>query len=136
MSEEQELRKQQAYNLWFSGRSKLESEAEAIQFLKSVRFALRYNATSSLPLGAIHQATNDVFEKAHADVIRAAKKLTVEKAARQLIESYLEAAIFVTQRKLASMFRLLLSEAEIDAIVSNKIERTKKYWIWKIPLLG
>jgi hypothetical protein len=72
-----------------------------------------------------------VFEKAHPEVVRAAGKLTVEKAAVQLVESYLEAAVWVTPQKLSSMFKLLLSAAEIGAIQSRKIDRSKKVWLWR-----
>src|SRR5215471_3811799 len=57
---EPELRRSQAHNLYWSGRAKLESEADAIRFMKSVRIALRYNITSSLPLAGMHKAAGDV----------------------------------------------------------------------------
>jgi hypothetical protein len=72
-----------------------------------------------------------VFEKANPDVVRTAAKLSVEKAALNLIESYLQAAVFVTQRKLLSMFQLLLTEAELEPIASPHIEKIGKLWIWR-----
>jgi hypothetical protein len=71
-----------------------------------------------------------IFEKTHPDVIRAAKKLSVEKAAQILIDTFLGAAVYVTHRKVYSMFRLLLSEVEIQAIDSDSIERTKTFLVW------
>ena len=73
-----------------------------------------------------------IFENAHPDVVRAAAKLSPEKAAAILIETYLRAALFVTPRKLAAIFRLLFSEDEMNAAIEdltarNKVERTKKY---------
>src|SRR5437660_4319812 len=57
---EAELKRQQAYNLWWMDRQPLESEADAIRFMKSVRIALRYNVTPSLPLAGMHKAAGDV----------------------------------------------------------------------------
>ena len=251
---EQELKREQAYNLWWTGRAALENEAEAVRFMKSVRVALRYNITPSLPLAGMHKAAGDarrstelsnallangevietnaiaerlvllhrsivpavyalrrrkraaklssnaerafaliqqdqhassgdvrrflgvyglkrpdpgdialgelqreflvdrgpssvpkngipylspegypyrVFEKANADVVRAAAKLTGDKAMLLLIESYLQAAVFVSPRKLASMFRLLFTEMELESFSSPHIEKTKKLWIWR-----
>jgi hypothetical protein len=251
---EADLKRQQAENLWWTGHSPLESEAGAIRFLKSVRIALRYNITTSLPLAGMHKAAGDVrrstefsnallatgeaietntiaerlvllhrsiapavyrlrrrdrnvslssnaeralsliqkeghassgdvrrhlgvygmdrpdpgdlalaelqrefqvdrgpasipkngipylspegypyrmFAKANADVVRAAGKLKVDEALCVLLEGYLEAAVFVTPRKLASMFRLLITAVELESFSSKKIEMTKKLWIWR-----
>jgi hypothetical protein len=249
------LKKAQATGLWWAGHAPLRNDSDAVRFLKEVRLALRYNATPSLPLAAIHKAAGDVrrsselqnallasgeaietnliagrlvflhrslapavyalrrrksrpltlssnaarafgwiqsaghassgdvrrflgvyglkrpdagdealselqrellidrgpatvpkkgipylppegfpyrvFEQAHPDVIRAAAKLTLEKATIQLLESCLEAAVWVTPQKLASMFKLLLSAEEIAAVHSDKIERTRKMWLWR-----
>lgn len=57
---EAELKRQQAYNLWWKDRQPLESEASAILFMKSVRIALRYNVTPSLPLAGMHKAAADI----------------------------------------------------------------------------
>src|SRR5215831_14788804 len=57
---EADLKRQQAHNLWWTGRQTLDGEAAAIRFLKSVRIALRYNVTSSLPLAGMHKAAGDV----------------------------------------------------------------------------
>ena len=51
-------------------------------------------------------------------------------AARAVIEAYLRAAVFVTPRKLASIFRLLFSEAEMNSAIAelvgaNKAQATK-----------
>jgi hypothetical protein len=64
-----------------------------------------------------------VFEKTHPQLVRSAGKLRVEGAVCSVIEAYLQAALFVTPRKLASMFKLLLSDAEartaIDTLVGT-----------------
>src|SRR5215467_11074938 len=57
---EQKLKRQQAYNLWWTGRQPLQSVAEANRFLQSVRMALRYNVTANLPLAGMHKAAGDV----------------------------------------------------------------------------
>ena len=251
---EPDLKRQQAHNLWWTGRATLETEAEAVRFMKAVRIALRYNITPSLPLAGMHKAAGDVrhstefsnallasgeaietntiaerlvllhrsiapaiyalrrrdrkltlspnaekaflliqkdghassgdvrrylgvygldrpdpgdialgelqreflvdrgpasipkngipylspegypyrvFDKTNADVVKAAKKLTTEKSLQLLIEGYLEAAVFVTPRKLASMFRLLITPPELDNFSSDPIDVTKKFWIWR-----
>ena len=51
-------------------------------------------------------------------------------AARAVIEAYLRAAVFVTPRKLASIFRLLFSEAEMNSAIAelvgaNEVQATK-----------
>ncbi len=243
---EQELKREQAYGLWLSGRPMLESEADAVQFLKSVKIALRYNATPTLPMAAMQRACGDarrcmeltnvllasreaietnvvadrlvllhrsvapavyslrrrnrdirlsanaerafelilsdghassgdvrrflgvyglkrpdpgdialselqreflidrgpssvprsgipylspegypyrVFEKAHLDVVRAAAKLTPEKAARTFIQAYLEAAVSVAPKKMASMFRSFLSLEEIESALMKPARR-------------
>ena len=51
--------KQQLEGLWLKGHKPLASEAEAVRFMKSVGFALRYNATASLPLAAMYKAAGD-----------------------------------------------------------------------------
>jgi hypothetical protein len=40
-------------------RQRLETENEAIEFLQSVKFALRYNSTPSLPLASMYAAASD-----------------------------------------------------------------------------
>ena len=37
----------------------IQTEADAVQFMKSVKFALRYNATPSLPLASLYAAARD-----------------------------------------------------------------------------
>jgi hypothetical protein len=251
---EDDLKRRQAYNLWWTGRQPLDSEAGAVRFLKSVRIALRYNITTGIPLAGMHKAAGDVrrstefsnallatgeaietnaiaqrlvllhrsiapavymmrrrdrnisissnaeraflliqkeghassgevrrhlgvygmdrpdpgdvalaelqreflidrgpasipkngipylspegypyrvFAKTNADVVRAAAKLKFDNALRLLLEGYLEMAVFVTPRKLASMFSLLMSAAELESFSSDKIEMTKKLWIWR-----
>jgi len=66
-----------------------------------------------------------VFESAHADLVKAASGIKPEDAVRFIIETYLRAAVFVTPRKLSSMFRLLFSDSEMLAAV-EKLEHEKK----------
>jgi hypothetical protein len=53
------------------------------------------------------------FHAAHPDMVQAAKRLSPAKAADTLIAAYLRGAIFATPKKLASLFRVFLSSAEI-----------------------
>jgi hypothetical protein len=246
---------QQLERLWLKGHKPLASESDAVRFMKSVGFALRYNATASLPLAAMYKAAGDtrraieltnallargdviesniiaerlvlihrdivpavyalrsrlrpakqtvdaervlrmiekesratsgevrrflgvagqkrpdrgdialgelqrdlridrgpssvpkkgipylspegfpyrIFDTAHADIVRAATKLQRDAAAGLVMETYLRAAVFVSPRKLSSMFRLLLTDTEITAALErlegdHKISRTSKY---------
>ena len=66
-----------------------------------------------------------LFHEAHADVVSAAKKLSIESAADMFLSAYLEAAAFARPRKLATMFKLFLSPAEIDASLERLLERRR-----------
>jgi hypothetical protein len=73
-----------------------------------------------------------IFDTAHPDIVNNAAKLPQDAAARLVIETYLRAAVFVTPRKLSSMFRLLLTDPDMTAAleqleVDQKISRTPKY---------
>ncbi len=253
-----ELRSRQLSGLWLDGQTTIEDESDAVQFVRSVGFALRYNATPSLPLAAMFRAAAEkrhaielanrllaraevietnviaerlvlvhrdlvpavyalrvrnqsarlspeaqraldfigregqatsgqvrrylriagrkrpdpadlalaelqremlidrgpssvpkkgipylspegfpyhLFAKAHRDIVRAAGKLNIEEAVCVVIEAYLRAAVFVTPRRLASMFRLLFSEAEMNSAIvalvgSNKAQATKTFVSW------
>jgi len=245
---EAELKRAQAYGLWWSGREPLKSTEDAVRFMQSVRIALRYNITPSLPLAGIHKAAGDVrrstelsnallasgevietntiaarlvfvhrsvvpavyalrrrtkplqlstnaervfdliqtdghassgdirrflgvyglkrpdpgdialaelqreflidrgpssvpkkgipylspegypyriFEKAHPAVVRSAAKLSINNALASFIEVYLEAAVFASRRKLASMFRLLFSEDELNKTIEHLVEKQR-----------
>jgi len=65
-----------------------------------------------------------IFETTHPDVVRAARKLSGPAATSILIDTYLRSAVFVTERKLSSMFKLLFSDAEmkvaIDELIASK----------------
>jgi hypothetical protein len=61
------------------------------------------------------------FEKAHPELVRSAGKLTVEDAVCSVVETYLRAALFVTPRKLTSMFKLLFSDAEAGAAIATLV---------------
>jgi hypothetical protein len=245
----------QLEGLWLKGHKPLTDEADALRFMKSVGFALRYNATASLPLAAMYKAAGDtrraieltnallargdvietnliadrlvlihcdivpavfalrsrlrpaklsadtervfrwikeegratsgdvrrflgvasqkrpdrgdialgelqrdlridrgpssvpkkgipylspegfpyrIFDTAHADIVKDAAKLPQDAAARLVIETYLRAAVFVTPRKLSSMFRLLLTETDMTSCLERleldrKISRSSKY---------
>ncbi len=80
-----------------------------------------------------------LFHEAHADLAAAAKKLSVDAAADAFLAAYLEAAAFARARKLATMFKLFLSPAEIDASLARLVDRgrvkvhtagTAAYHVW------
>ncbi|HLG13438.1 MAG TPA: hypothetical protein VJH03_02790 [Blastocatellia bacterium] len=60
-----------------------------------------------------------VFHEAHNDIVRAAAKLTIGDAAQTILLAYLKAAIFITPRKLASMFKLCLTRDEITTTIER-----------------
>jgi hypothetical protein len=64
-----------------------------------------------------------LFHQAHADLVTASAKLTVESAADTILGGYLDGAAFVATRKLASMFKLFLSKAEIDESLARLVEK-------------
>jgi hypothetical protein len=66
-----------------------------------------------------------LFHEAHADLAAAAKKLPVAAAADAFLAAYLEAAAFARARKLATMFKLFLSPAEIDASLARLVDRSR-----------
>jgi len=66
-----------------------------------------------------------LLHEAHADVVSAAKKLSIDAAADAFLSAYLEAAAFARARKLATMFKLFLSPAEIDASLTRLVERRR-----------
>jgi hypothetical protein len=80
-----------------------------------------------------------LFHQAHADLVAAAKKLSVERAADAFLSAYLRAAAFARARKLATMLKLFLSAVEIDASLERLVERrsvslhkvgTATYHVW------
>jgi hypothetical protein len=73
-----------------------------------------------------------VFDMAHAEIVQTASRIKPDEAVCAIIETYLHAAIFVTPRKLSSMFRLLFDDAEMTAAVERlehekKLSRTSKH---------
>jgi hypothetical protein len=66
-----------------------------------------------------------LFHEAHGDLAAAAKKLSIESAADAFLSAYLESAAFARARKLATMFKLFLSSAEIDASLARLVERRR-----------
>lgn len=63
------------------------------------------------------------FHEAHADLVRAAARLTVESAADHWIAAYTRRAAFAASRTLASLFRTFLTSAEIDASIERLAAR-------------
>jgi hypothetical protein len=249
-----ELEKRQLAGLWLDGRAKIRDESDAIRFIHSVGFALRYNATPGLPLAAMFAAAGEkrlaiqltnvllarskvvetniiagrlvlidaelvpavyalrlrhrselssnalrvlrfigrqghatsgdvrrclriagrkrpdpadlaleelqremlidrgpssvpergipylspegfpyrVFEDTHADQVRAARRLRAPDAVCSIIERYLQAAVFAAPRKLASIFKLVFSEADMRAGIvqlldAKKLQQTHGY---------
>ena len=66
-----------------------------------------------------------LFHEAHVDLVSASKKLTVESAADAFLGSYLDAATFARPRTLATMFKLFLSAAEIDASLQRLVAKRR-----------
>ena len=64
-----------------------------------------------------------LFHEAHADLVAAAKQGSVESAADAWLSGYLEAAVFARAKKLATMFKLFLSSAEVDASLARLVDR-------------
>jgi hypothetical protein len=64
-----------------------------------------------------------LFHEAHADLVAAARKLSVESAADAFLSAYLDAAQFARARKLAMMCKLFLSSAEVDASLARLVAR-------------
>lgn len=59
------------------------------------------------------------FHQAHADLVRAAARLTVESATDRWVGGYTRGAAFAAPRTLAGLFRNFLSSAEIEASVER-----------------
>ena len=64
-----------------------------------------------------------LFHQAHPDLVAAARKLSIEAAADAFLSSYFAAAAVAPARKLASMFKLFLSTAEINASLARLVDR-------------
>jgi hypothetical protein len=66
-----------------------------------------------------------LFHEAHADLVAAARRISAEAAADAFLSAYLEPAAFARARKLAVMFKLFLSSAEIDASLARLVARRR-----------
>ena len=66
-----------------------------------------------------------LFHEAHADLVAAARNLSTESAADAFLSAYLEPAAFARARKLAVMFQLFLSSAEIDTSLARLVARRR-----------
>src|SRR5262245_33330709 len=66
-----------------------------------------------------------LFHEAHADVVSASKKLTLESAADAFLGAYLDAATFARPRTLTTMFKVFLSAAEIDASLQRLVAKRR-----------
>lgn len=64
-----------------------------------------------------------LFHQAHAELVRAAAGYTVATAAEEFLDAYLSAAVFARVRKLATLFKALLSPAEIQAALQALTSR-------------
>ncbi len=256
---EDELKRRQLAGLWFAGHAPVENEADASGFIRHVGFALRYNATASLPLASIFTAVGEkrraieltnallargevvetnviaarlvlvdaavfpavyalrkqnrsvelssnaaralelicqegyatsgevrrflgvagltrpdpgdraleelqrellidrgpssvpkrgipylspegypyrILENAHADLVSKGRELRPEEALRLILETYLRAAVFAAPRKLASMFNLLCSEAELRAAIDWMVRVKRAHVTGKWVVLG
>lgn len=66
-----------------------------------------------------------LFHEAHADLVTVGKKLTIESAADAFLSAYLDAGAYARARKLATMFKLFLSPADIDTSLARLVERRR-----------
>lgn len=71
------------------------------------------------------------FHVIHEDVVKSAAKLELDNAAVTLLEAYLKPAVFITTRKLASLFKLCLSENELRVALA-RLSKKKKITVHKI----
>ena len=66
-----------------------------------------------------------VFHRVHKDLVKKAAKLEPPAAAASLLAAYLKAAVFVTPRKLASLFKLCLDENEVRWAIGELVKKKK-----------
>lgn len=80
-----------------------------------------------------------LLHEAHRDLVAAARKLPLDAAADAFLTAYLLAAVFARARKLATLFKLFLSPAEIDASLARLADRghvavervgSSAYYVW------
>lgn len=62
-----------------------------------------------------------MFDLVHAGLVVQARKLAPADAAAQLVGAYVAGAVFARRSKLASMFKLCLSRAELDAAIATLV---------------
>src|SRR5215471_4960892 len=98
-----QLKRQQAYNLWWTGRQPLQSVAEANRFLESVRMALRYNVTATLPLAGMHKAAGDVRRSTELSnaLLASGEAIETNTIAERLVLLHrsIAAAVYVLRRR-------------------------------------
>ena len=75
----------------------------------------------------IHYLSKDgyphhLFHEAHADLVRDAARLSPEHAADAVLSQYLRGAVFCAVRTLKSMFKALLTAAEVDATLARAVQ--------------
>ena len=92
----------------------IETENDAIRSMKTVREMLVDRGPSSVPKNGIPYLSKEgypyrVFEKAHPELVKAAKKMKTNTA----IEVIRKAAGTVPPRKFAAMFKLCLDKDEL-----------------------
>jgi hypothetical protein len=66
-----------------------------------------------------------LFHRAHADLVAASRRHSPETAAEAFLEAYLAAAAFGRARKLATLFKVFLSAAEIHGALQRLVERRR-----------
>jgi hypothetical protein len=62
------------------------------------------------------------FHEAHADLVAASRRWSIERAADRFLGAYLTAARFASPRKLASMFQDVLPRNEVEAALGRLIQ--------------
>ena len=92
----------------------IETENDAIRFMKTVREMLVDRGPSSVPKNGIPYLSKEgypyrVFEKAHPELVKAAKKMKTDAA----IAAIHDAVGFVPPRKFLAMFKLCLQKDEL-----------------------
>jgi hypothetical protein len=63
-----------------------------------------------------------ILARAHPEIPAAAARLNRSDACLELLDRYLGTALFVSPRKLHTLFKLLLNREEIEATISALIE--------------
>src|SRR5579872_7312688 len=65
------------------------------------------------------------FHGAHPDLVKASVEISCEEAARNFIHGYLKGAVFVTDKKLTSLFGNFITRREIDDAIDGLVKQKK-----------